>query len=98
MEIIVPWIVLSFAVAWFWKSKGLAFGSGLMWSLLLSPVLGLAAGFSRGSQAGALAFAGAAGSAVAPQGWACPHCGEGAIPTLNKMTLVCRNMHPTPVP
>lgn len=98
MEIIVPWIVLSFAVAWFWRSKGLAFGSGLMWSLLLTPLLGLAAGFSRSSQSGAMAFAGVPGTAVAPQGWTCPHCGEGAMPTLNKRTLVCRNMHPIPAP
>jgi hypothetical protein len=44
VELLIVWIGLSVAVGWFWRWKGLPFESGLVISLLLSPVVGFVIG------------------------------------------------------
>jgi len=44
MEMLLLWIALSVAVGYFWRSKGLSFGSGVFWSILLSAPVGFVIG------------------------------------------------------
>lgn len=44
MELFVLWIVFALLVGWFWAKKGLSFTSGLIWSLILSPLIGFIIG------------------------------------------------------
>jgi general secretion pathway protein G len=44
MEVVVIWVGLALLVGWFWKNKGLSFGSGILWSILLSPIVGFIIG------------------------------------------------------
>lgn len=46
MEIkILVWIVSSIAVGFLWRRLKLSLASGVIWSLVLSPILGLIIGF-----------------------------------------------------
>lgn len=42
---IIVWIALSVVVGFLWKKLKLSFISGIIWSLVLSPVIGGALGF-----------------------------------------------------
>ena len=42
---IIVWVVLSIAVGFLWKKLKLSFVSGIIWSLVLSPILGVIIGF-----------------------------------------------------
>lgn len=42
--ILFVWIVISILIGQWWKSKGHSFGSGVFWSIILSPLVGLLIG------------------------------------------------------
>jgi len=43
--IYVVWIILAIGIGYLWKIWGLSFSSGIVWSLVLSPIGGLILGF-----------------------------------------------------
>jgi len=47
VELVIIWVGLALVVGWFWKSKGLSFGAGVLWSVILSPVIGFVIGLLR---------------------------------------------------
>jgi hypothetical protein len=42
--IFLSWIIFSFVVGWVWQQRGLSYGTGLVLSLLLSPLIGFIIG------------------------------------------------------
>jgi len=44
MELIIAWAVFACLVGWFWSSKGLSFATGMILSIILSPLIGFAIG------------------------------------------------------
>jgi len=47
MELIIAWCVLACLVGWFWSNKGLSFATGLIMSIILSPLVGFAIGLMK---------------------------------------------------
>ncbi len=41
IEYILVWLIVAFAVGFVWKKLSLSFVSGVVWSLVLSPVVSL---------------------------------------------------------
>ena len=35
----IAYLIFAFLVGWFWKSKGRSFWFGLLWSIVLTPVI-----------------------------------------------------------
>jgi len=44
MKLII-WIIFAVGIGYLWKKWGLSFSSGVIWSLVLSPIGGLLVGF-----------------------------------------------------
>lgn len=51
MEWFLFWAVAAIAVGWFWKSKGLDFANGMLWSLFLSAPAGFVIGLVKNPNA-----------------------------------------------
>lgn len=80
MEVFLVWVGLSVAVGFFWKSKGRSLGGGIVWSMILSPVVGAIIGAFLKSGLRTCPFC---TEKVKPEATVCKHCHRD-LPTVQQ--------------
>jgi hypothetical protein len=82
MEIFVVWVVLSVLVGVVWRNRGHGFAGGLIFSLILSPIVGIAIGLLKKPDQARLERAALSSGGMKK----CPYCAE----LIKSEARVCR--------